>query len=733
MLILAGNFVLDFINTQFHAILLWIDSVVYWAVSKCYDLFMTLASARIFEDAFFADFARRTYAILGVFMLFYLAYALLNAIVDPEKYSKGEKGAGNIAINFVISLVLLGLVPAIFSYSYRLQSFILSKDIIGAIVLGSSVDDADSAKVTFGNSLSFTVLNTFINPDNAPVTMGKKAGYSWWDCKKDILESGDYGCLTGLAEPYINNNTQGAIQYHGVISALVGAYLVYVLLSFTLDLGVRVIKLAFYQLIAPIPIIMRIIPSKKGSFDKWLKKTLSTYGDVFIRVGFMYMCVYFISRIINNTDLNNYLQSGAGGLLVLCVIILGIFTFAKQVLKEVSDILGVDAKINMGIKDKLKASTDVMNKTPIVGAGMRLAGKGVGAVTGVAAGAAGALTGALGAGWTALTNKGDIKKGMKYGALKGFAGKGNQFGAMRQGLYTDAYKLEGKAGWFGGRNYLEQQTNLAKSAADNQFRNPNPEKGANAKWLDNYEHNNSLFMEEFNKVLREKNAERIQKLQEVEHLIPQYTTELQSEKDKLAGLQTALKEEQAKLERDKSNRIANLKAKIVREKNTGKRELLLRELNQEEQQTVKSEKLVKLQTEVQTASTNVESYQSRLSKAESDRGYYSTEITDESLRQDNDTMKSIRAEVQRKDPNYKARVENLRQERIEKSVNEELQDDQVAIQQELGARQLKKAGIMPGQTTLSGGNSGGKASGSTGGSTGGNSGGSTGGSSGGAK
>ena len=67
---LLCNVFIDWINSGFHRIMLLIDSVVYWAVSMCYQLFVKLATMRLFEDSFFSDFASRFYAILGVFKIF---------------------------------------------------------------------------------------------------------------------------------------------------------------------------------------------------------------------------------------------------------------------------------------------------------------------------------------------------------------------------------------------------------------------------------------------------------------------------------------------------------------------------------------------------------------------------------------------------------------------------------------------------------------------------------------
>ena len=354
-------------HSLFQKILLFLDSVVYWAVSMCYQLFVRLATFRLFEDSFFSDFASRIYSILGVFMLFYLAYALLNALIDPEKLT-GDKGVSKIASNLVISLILLGLVPTIFDYAYRLQNYILSSDIIGAIILGSSPIDpnsdsnseigGDEAMIKFGDSLAFTVLNTFVNPDNYNVKAANN--YTWYDFKIEVLEESNYSNLPSFSDAVVGeqvivgSNEEAAITYYGFISTVTGAFLIYILLSFTLDLGVRVIKLAFCQLIAPIPIIMRVRPSKKSTFDKWVKTTLSVFFEVFTRVALMYIAVYFIQSIWQYDVFKNF--EGIIGKLAMVVVILGIFAFIKQAPKMLSDMLGIESgNLKLGIGEKLKA------------------------------------------------------------------------------------------------------------------------------------------------------------------------------------------------------------------------------------------------------------------------------------------------------------------------------------------------------------------------------------------
>lgn len=357
----------DWVNTIFQSIMLWLDSVIYWFAAQCYQLFMKLSMAQIFDNNFYSNFANRIYSILGVFMLFYLAYALLNALVDPDKLAKGDKSVSKLASNLVISLVILGLLPSIFEYAYRLQNYILSSNVIGSLVFGTPTinlsDDDENSMIRYGDAISFTVLNTFLNSDNYNVRLSDDQK-TWFDVKYEILHDGNYSSLPGLADPIVYGaNVVGAgaggektVDYKVGISTIAGVYLCYIMLSFTLDLGVRVAKLAFCQLIAPIPVIMRAMPGKKGTFDKWLKLTLSIFFEIFVRVAIMYISIYLINGLVESDMWSSFFSGGIQGLLALVIIILGILTFAKQAPKMISDVLGIDSGgLKLGIGEKLKA------------------------------------------------------------------------------------------------------------------------------------------------------------------------------------------------------------------------------------------------------------------------------------------------------------------------------------------------------------------------------------------
>ena len=238
-MLIANNVFTDWANSIFHTILLWLDGIVYKFIAICYNLFIFLATEPIFDEEFFSDFAKRIYAILGVFMLFYLAYALLNALVDPEKLSKGDKSVSKLAMNLVISLILLGLSPSIFNYAYRLQNYILSSNLLGAVILGTDTDSTDSVR-TFGGELSFTVMNAFINPDNYNVNMSQD--YYWEDrFKEDAMKKNNFDMLPGLASSIIkptadykggeNEGETVQVQYYPGVSTLAGIFMIYVILN----------------------------------------------------------------------------------------------------------------------------------------------------------------------------------------------------------------------------------------------------------------------------------------------------------------------------------------------------------------------------------------------------------------------------------------------------------------------------------------------------------------------
>ncbi len=277
-----------------------IDGIIYWLLSLLFSLYAKLAGAEIIKESFFSEMMDRVYVIIGVFMLFVVAYSLLKSLINPDNLSKDT---GKIVTNVIISIVLLGIVPVIFSYARDLQSIIIEENIIGNILFNDNTQDIANT----GNNIALQVLLAFIDMDDdvvghlRPPEEGDSEnsivddvkdwlesdgeGSVTWGQLKEVIRQGhikNFMKITYFAEPI--HEEQGNSFYIPMVSAVCGLFLVYVVLSFCLDLGVRVVKLAFYQIIAPVPILLRIIPEKKSVFDNWVKATIATYMEVFIRI-----------------------------------------------------------------------------------------------------------------------------------------------------------------------------------------------------------------------------------------------------------------------------------------------------------------------------------------------------------------------------------------------------------------------------------------------------------------
>lgn len=356
-------------------LLLTIDGIVYWFVGFLFELFTEIAGAEIIKSTIYEEIRDRFLVIIGVFMLFYLAYSLLKSLVNPDD---AIKNTSKIITNLIISLVLLSIVPTIFSYAFKIQNIIISDHVIDNVVFGNT-----------NNSISSVGKTTAMNFFDAFVDVGSNAeieGYSnWQSLRTCIIDNKISGCNGDENFRHVSLLSDSAVagdtQYIFIISTLCGCFLAYVIFSFCLDMGVRVVKLAFYQIISPIPIMMRIIPEKKSVFDNWVKATMATYFEVFIRLFIMYIIAFLCSKIFSEgvLDLGNNV-----GILGTVIIVMGLFAFAKQAPKLIGDVIGVNAgNLKLGIKDKLAAGGAFTAGALIGGgvtAGMRNLTNGIGNV-----------------------------------------------------------------------------------------------------------------------------------------------------------------------------------------------------------------------------------------------------------------------------------------------------------------------------------------------------------------
>ena len=521
----------------FYNILLFLDGIIYSFIDKLYQLFMALASARILTEDNIQHFMDRIYIVLGVIMLFVLAYSILMSIINPDNMNKSENGTSKIVKNIVISLVFLALTPAVFNILYRVQDVTLRTGVIGKLILGDTNDSAsqsqDFGSVEFqdeegnvtsqsvgsysaefddsvykygGRTFAYEMFYAFFQPaagvnpedikaENAAnyvpgllvggtsavcalgvglafvpgvnVTIGAGllatcvagvAGAGWnlkelifnsqtitlAEARNMALSDGNFGVFAAFTE----NVKNGEINYSALISTIAGLIALYVLFSFCIDLGLRAAKLAYFQMIAPIPILFKIVPKGGKVFDTWVKKVTSTFFEVFVRIFIIYFVIYLICKLPDlagdfwGNSLTGDVPDGAIALLARAFILLGLIVFAKQAPKLIGEMFGINGgSIKLGIREKL-ADGGVMRGGAALGAGVQTAIRNFNNQKGFRR-----FTSALG--------------GFGGGAVGGFVGSkdAKNFTAMRKAKDDAVRKAEAKRdARVEKRNYLNSMT-----------------------------------------------------------------------------------------------------------------------------------------------------------------------------------------------------------------------------------------------------------------------------------
>ena len=151
----------------------------------------------------------------------------------------------------------------------------------------------------------------------------------------------------------------GEIEYMWGVSTLCGAFALYAFGSFSIDMGIRAAKLAYYQIIAPIPLIMQVLPKYKDNFSKYMKNVVSTFLEVFIRISVVYIVVFVICHLQDlfssvGSLWGNASLSGAEKFFALALLILGLLIFAKSAPDIICQSLNIEkGSMKLGIGKKL--------------------------------------------------------------------------------------------------------------------------------------------------------------------------------------------------------------------------------------------------------------------------------------------------------------------------------------------------------------------------------------------
>lgn len=434
-----GNWLADI----FRSLMFLIDQLVYGLIYYCYELLMYLANLDLFDmtkvydgtaDAtnnIILNVASRVYVLLGIFMLFLLAFSILQYIVDPNQFSDNSKGFGKLVTRVMTSLILIVAVPFIFGIAFKAQSVILKNDVIGAIILGAdtsskvtSTSGDNNINTKMAQDLQYLIFGTFMHVgkgraygvcDTGPVlgsvamatAHGDYASEGDKSCV-DVLESEvmepndvkitDFFRLDDSEDAYKNRsfgnfgkilnardgNGDYYFDYMFIISTIVGIIIVLMLLNACIDVAVRIVKLGFLEVIAPIPIIMYMNPKESASgsrLSKWASECFKTYAVLFIRLATIFFVFFLIDAIMNiifidpsnATYINEDKPTGIMSFFVQILVIIGLLMFANQVPKLLEDMLGLKGTGEFSLNPLKKINSSPL-AAGVIGAGLGAAG-----------------------------------------------------------------------------------------------------------------------------------------------------------------------------------------------------------------------------------------------------------------------------------------------------------------------------------------------------------------------
>ena len=410
-MLLGVSLSLDTIVVNFYKICMAIDMVIYKLIGSMFGIFTLLSDLRIFSSDVIGSFTRRVYLIISIVMLFLMAYSFLMVVINPENVTKGNTSVAKIVRNTIISLTVLVLTPTIFEFAYGFQHSVVKSNVIGRIIIGSNTAvDLSNASGQFSTIVfesSYYIKNPHIEGQEI-----SEAETAYYAAESVAMASNDVTAFSDTID-YVQT---GDIEYNFFICAVIGIIVLYLLVTFVFDVALRAVKLAFLQIIAPVPILLYIVPGKDKSMGTWVKESLKTFFELFIRIAILYFGVYIISIVLSTVKEGSILGFISNqGILVrnICklFIILGVLMFIKQAPQLICDILGIKSEPGLlSLKKRLKDS-------------------GLGAFTGgVLGGAAGATLGVIGAKKYAKA-RGASKKEQAFGMVSG-AFHGTRLGAQ---------------------------------------------------------------------------------------------------------------------------------------------------------------------------------------------------------------------------------------------------------------------------------------------------------------
>ena len=408
-----------------------ISSAFFTMIPKLYGLFYDLAAQpTLFLPETLQKLSNNIYVLVSVVMLFALAMKSITAIVNPELLGDSKKGVLGVLKRAFIALVLIIVIPFGFKWFYDFQTEVMSKSLIEKVILGMALDEGENveSKYNVGQILASTTLQSVLYPSdgdecNPGVGVGLNLSAITFPTKKlvdvdlssfnlcsaynkAIEEDVSYtqSMITAInAETGFRAGTNASdigteglngnyyvltFEYWGLLAVVVSGVIVYMLVLFCIDSAVRLIKMGFLELTAPISVVAYIYGGN-DVLKNWFKEVFNTAISFFVRVAALAFMALILTRIpdfISNFN-ENYQN------LARLFLVIGTLIFVKKAPELVEKLLGIKINLQGGIGGRLGQMAGVGKLAQgawntLKGAGVTTAGMAVAGVGALAKGGA---------------------------------------------------------------------------------------------------------------------------------------------------------------------------------------------------------------------------------------------------------------------------------------------------------------------------------------------------------
>ena len=340
------------VDNLFRKILLWACDKIYIGVPELYKTFYALASAELFSADEIQKFASNIYILISVIMLFAFGVKLIEAIVNPDLLADTKKGTAGVFKRAIIALGLIVFIPYGFNKIYDIQSSFLNSNFFEKLIIGNTsinnYSNSNCSDVSAGQIMAGTALHQFLYPEDYSNVVVTEENQSIAEEYNEIMvcnisKLGDFGDV-------INEKDGGKYTFHfdGLFALGTGIFLIYELVILCIDTALRLVKLGFLQLIAPI-IVSAYIFTGTDNLVKYLKEVGSTFAQIFARVAAFAFYILVLSKI---ESVIGKIDSAAGKWGTIFFLI-GALQFVKLVPNLLGSLLGMNNQSKGGIKGRL--------------------------------------------------------------------------------------------------------------------------------------------------------------------------------------------------------------------------------------------------------------------------------------------------------------------------------------------------------------------------------------------